>query len=187
MGPAARVRRAFEAGEVLAVLVVEHVQDAREVDEERVAAQSEEAGVGARRVDVRLGTEGHLDVFKDRLAGGLSLTGLRAGGQVDGGPLAAACRLGEHQDEGDIGLGVTVVIDIDPVHGLGVELSFLGKRVTVEDDHGPRGVRRRLEGIEIGEVESGIPFGRAEFQAGEVVRHGALLTIVVVYELYKEK
>ena len=176
-GPAARVRSSLEAGEVLAALVVEHVHDAHEVDEESVAAQSEEAGVGARGVDVRLGTERHLDVFEDRLAGGLSLTGLGAGCQVNGGPLPAAFRLGEHQDEGDIGLGVTVVVDIDPVHGLGVELRFLGEGVTVEDDHGPRGVRRCLEGVEIGEVESSVTFGRAEFQAGEVVRHAVLLTI----------
>ena len=71
-GPAARVRSALEAGEVFAALVVEHVQDSGEVDEESVAAQSEEASVGARGVDVRLGTERHLDVFEDRLPGGLS-------------------------------------------------------------------------------------------------------------------
>ena len=187
-GPAARVRSALEAGEVFAALVVEHVQDAREVDEESVAAQSEEAGVGARRVDVRLGTERHLDVFEDRLPGGLSRTGLRAGCQVDGGTLPAVLRLGEHQDEGEVGLEVAVVVDVDPVHGVGVERRRLGERVTVEDQHGPRRVRRCLEGVEIGEVESSVPFGRTEVQAGEVVRHGVLLTITSsISILYKKR
>ena len=91
------------------------------------------------------------------------------------------------QDEGDISLGVTVVVNIDPVHRVGVKLRFLGEGVTVEDDHGPRGVRRRLEGVEIREVESSVTFGRAEFQAGEVVRHAVLLAIAALGSIIYRK
>jgi len=60
-----------------------------------------------------------------------------------------------------------------------MERCGLGERVTVEDHHGPRRVRRYLEGVEIGEVESSVSFRRTEVQASKVIRHGIPLIAVL--------
>jgi hypothetical protein len=84
-------------------------------------------------------------------------------------PSAAPLRLGEGETERHVRLSVSVVVYVDPVNGVGVEVGRLGKRVAIEDQHGPRGVGGRLEGEEVGEVESLVPKRRTEPQASKVI------------------
>jgi hypothetical protein len=63
-------------------------------------------------------------------------------------------RLGENETECDVRLSVCVVVYVDPVYSVGVEVGRLGERIAIEDQHGPRRVCRRLEGVEVGEIES---------------------------------
>ena len=148
-------------GEVPSALVVEELQDSLKVDEERVAAKPGEESVRARLDDVRLGSERDLGVGDDLLADGLCRAGLRPGCEVGGCPLPTPVRLGEHEAERDVRLSVSVVVYVDPVNGVGVEVGRLGEGVAIEDQHGPRGVCGRLEGEEVGEIESRVAQGRA--------------------------
>jgi hypothetical protein len=95
---------------------------------------------------------------------------------VDDRPLPTVLGLAEHHAEGDVGVGVPVVVDVDAVDGIGMKRRRDPERVGVENQHGARRVGRRLEGEEIGEVEARIFGGWSEPKAGEVIRHAVLLT-----------
>jgi hypothetical protein len=159
----------LEVGEVLAVLPVERRQDSREVDEEWVAARAGKEGMSAGRDWRRLHSEGHLGIADDRTPDGLALTSFRPGCHVDGRPLPAVLGTAEDHAEGDVGLSVSVVVDVDPVHGVRVEGIRYSERIRVENQHCSRRTRRRLEGKEIREIEAWILGRRSEPQACEMV------------------
>ena len=173
-GPRKRIHF-LELGEVPAPLPGECCQHSGEVDEERVAARAGEEGIGPGRDDIWLRSEGHLRVAHDRLPNDLGLASLLPGCHVDRCSLPAVLGLAEHHAEGDVGVGVPVVVDVDAVDGVGVKRRRYPERVGVEDQHCPRRVGGRLEGKEVGEVEARILGWRSEPQAGEVVRHAVLL------------
>jgi hypothetical protein len=89
--------------------------------------------------------------------------------------LAAVLGLAEHHAEGDVGLRVPVVVDVDAVHGVGVKGVPYAERVGVEDEHRPRRIPGRREGKEISEVEAWVVGWRPEPQPCEMVRHAASL------------
>jgi len=47
----------------------------------------------------------------------------------------------------------------------------VGRRIRIEDQHGPRRVGGRLERIEVAEIESLVAEGRAEVESSKMVRH----------------
>ena len=173
-GPGKRIDL-LELGEIPALLPVESRQHSGEVDEERVAAGAGEKGIGPGRDDIRLRAEGHLCIAHDRLPNGLGLASLLPSCHVDRRSLPAVLGLAEHHAEGDVGVGVSIVVDVDAVDGVGMKRWRYAECVGVEDQHCPRRVRRRLKGEEVGEVEARIFGGRSEPQTGEVVRHAVLL------------
>ena len=67
-------------------------------------------------------------------------------------------------------LSIATTVDRIGVQGI-------GQRVGVEDDDGPRRVRRRDERVEIAQIQSLITEGRSEAQAGEMVGHRVALSI----------
>jgi hypothetical protein len=84
--------------------------------------------------------------------------------------------------ESDIGDGVAVCVDLKLVERLGREwlrrrrsgrLQADG-RVDVHDEDRLTGISRLGEGIEVGEVEAGVPIGEPEVGAGIMVRHGEI-------------
>jgi hypothetical protein len=159
----------LEVGEVLAVLPIESLENSNEVDKERIAASAGEECVGAGCDDVRLASERNLGIRDDRRPDGLALTSLRPGRLVHGRSLPPILGLTEHDAEADIGFGVTVVVDVDPVHGARVEGVSYRECVGVQDQDRSRAIGRRLEGKKIGEVEARIVRRRSEPQACEVI------------------
>jgi hypothetical protein len=159
----------LEVGEVLAVPPVERRENSAEVDKERIAASAREERIGAGCDDIRLASERHLGIRDDRRPDGLALTSLRPGRLVHGRSLPAILGLAEHDAEADVGLGVAVVVDVDPIHGARVEGISHRERVRVEDQDRFRRIGRRLEGEQIGEVEARIIRRRSEPQACEVI------------------
>ena len=91
---------------------------------------------------------------------------------VDG--LLAVLRLREHVAERDVGQAIAVVVDVEAVDGVGMER--VGGRICIEDDHGPRRIRGRLERVEVAEVESLVPERRTETESGEMIRHCSFLS-----------
>ena len=75
---------------------------------------------------------------------------LRAFGQKHVESLLAVLRLRKHVAKRDIGQQITVVVDVEPVNGVGMERVSIWIRV--EDDHGSRRVGGRLERIEIAQI-----------------------------------
>jgi hypothetical protein len=107
----------MRCGQIPAATGVEQVLDAVVVEEERVAASAGEERVRARSRDVGLGAERHLDV----------------------GRLLPVLRRAEHVAEREVGERIAVVVDVEPVDG--VRVQRVGRRVGIEDEHGPRRVR----------------------------------------------
>src|ERR1700694_1519160 len=114
-----------------------------------------------------------------------------AGGMVEGPGLRAARELGEGQREGDVGLRVAVVVDVDPVDRAGVEIPAgddlrgqldggSDRRVRIdEQDRLPR-VLCRLECEHVGEVQARVVAGKPELVCTEVVGYGDSLSGDVV-------
>ena len=113
--------------------------------------------------------ERHVDGIEDLLADGFWLLRVIAVGEVDVDGLPAILRGGEDVAERDVVLQVAVVVDGEPVDGVGVKC--VGVRIRVEDQNRARGIGRRLERIQIAQIESLIAERWAETQTGEVVGH----------------
>src|SRR6478736_8752690 len=122
--------------------------------------------------DVGLGAEGHLGIADDLRPDSFRGAGFRAFCHEDADRLLAVLRLREHVAERDVGQAVAVVVDVEAVDGVGMQRVGLG--IGIEDDHGPRGIRGRLERIEVAEVESLVAERRSETESGEMVRHSLL-------------
>jgi hypothetical protein len=159
-------------GEVSAAAGVEQVLDAVKIEEERVAAAAGEERNIAGLDDVGLGSEGHLGIADDLRPHSFGGAGFRASCHEDADSLLAVLRLREHVAERDVGQAVAVVVDVEAVDGVGMERVGLG--IGIEDDHGPRGIRGRLERVEVAKVKSLVAERRAETESGEMVRHGLL-------------
>src|SRR2546427_271933 len=69
---------------------------------------------------------------------------------------------GEQDAEGDVGLQIAVVGDVDAVDRIGVEAlaHARGERIDVHDEDTPTGVLRCLKGEQVGEVEAAVSTGR---------------------------
>src|SRR5262249_33178326 len=94
---------------------------------------------------------------------------LRAVGQEYFEGLLAVVRLSEHETEREVRQQIAVAVDVEPVNG--VVMERVGIRIGVEDDHGSRRIRVRLERIQIAQVESLVAERRTEAQSGEMIRH----------------
>ena len=112
-------------------------------------------------------SERHLDGVEDLLADGFWLLGVVAVREKDVDGLPSVLRGGEDVAERDVVLQVAVVVDGEPVDGVGVQC--VGVRIRVEDQNRARGIGRRLERVQIAQIESLIAEWWAEAQAGEVV------------------
>ena len=165
---AAQVRR----GEVSAAAGVEQILDAVKIEEERIAAAAGEERNIAGLDDVGLGPEGHLGIADNLRPDSFGGAGFRAFCHEDADSLLAVLRLREHVAERDVGQAVAVVVDVEAVDGVGMKRVGLG--IGIEDDHGPRGIRGRLERVEVAEVESLVAERRSETESGEMVRHSLL-------------
>jgi hypothetical protein len=76
---------------------------------------------------------------------------------------------GEHVTDRDVRQAISVVVDIEAVDCVGMER--VGRRICIEDDHGPCPVSGRLERVEVAEVESLVPERRTEIESSKMVRH----------------
>src|SRR5204863_6968227 len=81
--------------------------------------------------------------------------------------------LGEDEAKRNVRLGISVVVYVDSIHGIGVEVRRLGERIAVEDQDSPRRVCGRLEGVKVSKVEPLVPERRTQLQAGKMVRHSS--------------
>jgi hypothetical protein len=59
--------------------------------------------------------------------------------------LGAAVRVREHKRERDIRVEISIVVDVDAVHRVGVKVRPGHHRVAVDDQHGSIGILRQLE------------------------------------------
>src|ERR1700678_3253951 len=119
----------------------------------------------------------------EHVAGRLGLPGLAAGGAVGGAGLHAVPEFGEYEREGDIGVCVTIVVDVDPVDPVGVELRFHQERrhgaharrvrVHVDDQRRHAAVAWRLECVKVGEIQARVVPGKPEVGRAVMVGHGA--------------
>ena len=159
--------RLVRRGEVPRARRVEQTLDAVEVEEERVAAGTCEEREAAGGDDVRRLAERHLDSLEDLRPDGFGLLGLVVAGQVHVDGLTPVRGLGEHEAERDVVAQVAVVVDGEAVDRVRVQEVRL--RVGVEDQHRPAGIGRRLEGVQVAEVEALIAERRTEAEPGEVV------------------
>jgi len=69
-------------------------------------------------------------------------------------------RLRKHAAKRDVRQQITVVVDVEPVDGVGMKRVSIW--ICIEDDHGSRPVGGRLERVEIAQVESLVAERRAE-------------------------
>ena len=133
--------------------------DSVKVEEEGVAATAGEDSVVAGLHDVGLGAEEDLAVGDDLRADRFDRPGLGALGDKDVYRLLAVLGLGEHVADRDVRQQIPISVDVEPVDGAGMERVGIG--VGIEDDGRPCRVCRRLEDIEIAEVEPLVPERRA--------------------------
>jgi hypothetical protein len=164
--------------EVFLARGIEQVLDPIEVEEEGVAAGTSEERVGTGLEDVwRVADEGDCRVGNDPCPNRFDGAGLRALCQVDAVGLLPVPRRREHIADRDVRQVIAVVIDVEAVDRVGMER--VGVRIGIEDDHGPRRVRRRLERVEVAEIEPLVSERRTETEPSKVVRHFALLALYV--------
>ena len=156
-------------GEVSAALGIEQILDSVEVEKESVAAAAGEERVGAGLDDVGFGAEGDLGVGDYLRPDGFGRVGFRAFCHEDVYCLLAVLRRREHVTDRDVRQAISVVVDVEAVDGVGMER--VRSRIRIEDEHGPRRIRRRLERIEVAEVESLVSERRTEIKAGEMIGH----------------
>src|ERR1700687_5215500 len=164
-----RLAAEVRCGEISAARGVEHILDSVEVEKESVAAAASEERVLVRLDDVGFGAERNLGVRDYFRPDSFGRAGLRTLCDKNVYSLLAILRRRENVAERDVGQAISVIVDIEAVDGVGMER--VGSRICVEDDHGPRRVRRRLERVEVAEVESLVAERRTEIEAGKMVRH----------------
>lgn len=160
----------------------EAVQGAFGVGEERIAAYAGEEAAATRLDGLRRRVEADRYGTGEHLTGRFRAPGVGAGGVVGRARLPAVVRLREHEREGGVGLVVTVVVDVDAVHRVGVQFrahqerrgraQARRERVHVDDQHRSAGVSGRREGEQVGQVQARVVAGKLEIGRAEVVGHG---------------
>src|SRR5580693_1833445 len=170
-GLAAQMR----CGEVPAAAGVEQVLDPVVVEEERIAPAAGEERVVTGGYDVRSPAEGYRGTVDDLCPGGFGRAGLRPGGDIDVKRLPAGLRRGKNVRDRQVVEEVPVVVDREAVDRVGMKR--VGVRVRVEDENGTRRIGGRLECVKIAEIEPLVAQGRAQAEAGEVVRHQGISPI----------
>jgi len=159
-------------GEVSPAACVEQILDSVIIEEERIAPAAGEDGMGPRLHDIGLGPEGDFGIADDLLPDGLGRPGFRALCQEHAHGLTAVLRLRVDEAEGEVRQAVPVAVDVEAIDRIGMER--VRGRIGVQDQYCPRWIRRRLEGIEVAEVEPLVAERRAKTKSGEMVRHFAL-------------
>src|ERR1019366_1900313 len=134
-------------GEVSAALGIEQILDSAKVEKESVAATAGEERVGAGLDDVGVGAEGDLGVGDDLCPDRFHRAGLRAFCDKNVYGLLTVLRRWEHIAERNVVQIIAIIVDGEPVDGVGMER--VGSRICIEDEHGPCRVRGRLECIEV--------------------------------------
>jgi hypothetical protein len=89
--------------------------------------------------------------------------------------LPAVLGFGEHERKGAVGFGVSVVVDIDPVHSARIEVRAGHERVDIDDEHRLVLVFPCRKQKEIRQVEPSIVARELEVGGAEVVGHCRLL------------
>ena len=135
-------------GEVPFASDIEQILDTVEVEKEGVAASAGKERVPARLDDVGfVSDEGDCGIGDDLCSDSFYRTGFRTFGYKNAYRLLTVLRRREHIAERNVVQIIAVVVDIEPVNGVGMER--VGSRICIEDEHGPRRIRRRLECIEV--------------------------------------
>ena len=101
---------------------------------------------------------------------------LRAFGQKHVESLLAVLWFRKHVAKRDVRQQITVVVDVEPVNGVGMER--VGIWICVEDDHGSRRVGGRLKRIEIAQVESLVAERWTEAESSKMIRHDFLPFVI---------
>ena len=104
----------------------------------------------------------------------------RAFGQKHVESLLAVLRLRKHVAKRDVGQQITVVVDVEPVNGVGMERVSIW--ICVEDDHGSRRVGGRLERVEIAQVEFLVAERRTEAKSSKIIRHCILPFVIESFQ-----
>ena len=163
------------------------VQCAHWIEEERIAAPPGEkavvAGFGYSCVPI----QGNRRVFDDGLPAIAGPGGLRALDAAQRCGLRAACERREAYAVGNIGNRIAVGVDLDLVQRISRERIKAGRlrrfdargRKHVHDQDRLAGAARLREGIQVGQVETGIAVGKTGVRSGIVVRHGSILPWIV--------
>jgi Berberine and berberine like len=97
--------------------------------------------------DVGLGAEGDLGVGDHLRPDGFDRAGFRALRHEDVYGLFAVLWRREDVADRDVRQAISVVVDVEAVDGVGMER--VRGRISIEDQHGPRPIRGRLEGVEV--------------------------------------
>jgi hypothetical protein len=161
---------------------VEPVEGAVGVGEERVAADADEQPNRTGLHGLRRGAEVDRRARDEHVTGRFGLPRLVADGVVSRADLRAVPELGEREGKRDIGVGVAVVVDVDPVDAVGVEFRFHQERrhsadagrvrVRIHDQRRAAWVVGGRERREVGEVQACVVAGELEVGGAVMVGHG---------------
>src|ERR1700722_7201180 len=165
--------REVRFGEVPFSPDIEQRLDSVEVEKESIAATAGEECAIASLDDVRFGPERDLRIGDYLLPDRFDGSRLLALGEKHIERLLAVLRFGKHVTDRDVCQQITVVVDIEAVDR--VRMKCVSIRVCIENDHGPRRIRRRLKRVEIAQVESLVAKRRSETESGKMIRHLFLL------------